>query len=394
MSTIDGTSEFRTPMRMAMAFGMAALGLIQAYGAASGAEIALRQLIVQQPLKRPVHLVEIPDGSQRLAVVEQIGRVLWFRPGAARAQGVLLDIRDRVSLSANEEGLLSIAFHPDFPQNPNLFVYYSAASPRRSVVSRFTVPAGEVQADANSESVVLEAGQPYGNHNGGQIAFGPDRFLYIGLGDGGAGGDPGGHGQDRSTVLGAILRIDVDRAEEGRAYAIPPGNPFADGPAGSRGEIWAYGLRNPWRFSFDRLNGRLFAGDVGQNAVEEVDVIEKGGNYGWNRMEGTRCYSPRTGCDRSGMRMPVAEYDHSAGISVTGGFVYRGKDIPALRGLYLFGDYGSGRIWGLPGDVNQLARYELLLDTSLLISSFGEDARGELYVLDHRGAVYQIVSAP
>ncbi len=354
---------------------------------------ALRKLLPDVRLQRPVHLAEVPDGSGRLVVVEQAGRVRSFRPAARKPEGVLLDLRRRVSTGGWEEGLLSIAFHPEFRRNRRYFVYYSAASPRRSVISRFTAEQTRLRTVPGSERVILEIRQPYANHNGGQLAFGPDGYLYIGLGDGGSGGDPRGNGQNRKTLLGAILRIDVNRAAGGRAYAIPPGNPFAGARDGSRPEIWAYGLRNPWRFSFDRADGRLYAGDVGQNAVEEIDLIRKGGNYGWNVMEGTRCYQPPNGCNRRGLERPVSEYGHGHGQSVTGGFVYRGHALPSLQGRYVFGDFSSGSIWSIPAGPGGLRKPRPLLKTGLAISSFGQDGAGELYVLDLEGAVFKLVSA-
>lgn len=371
--------------------------------------VRLVRLLEGESLKKPVHLAHLPDGSGRLVVVEQRGLIRWFRPGEAKSGGVLLDLRDKVSTSSNEEGLLSIAFHPAFRKNRTFYLYYSASSPRRSVISRFSAGESPLAANPAGEQVVLEVPQPFGNHNGGQLAFGPDGFLYIGLGDGGSGGDPHGHGQNRGSLLGSILRIDIDlsrdrsrdrsrdlsrdRSRGGLAYAIPADNPFAGASDGSRAEIWAYGLRNPWRFSFDRHTGALFAADVGQNEIEEVNIIERGGNYGWNIMEGAVCYKPRRNCQSSGLRLPVSQYTHSQGFSITGGFVYRGHAIPALTGRYLFGDFGSGAIWSIRADTAQMAEPEHLLSTKLAISSFGEDATGEIYILDWRGGIYRLEPA-
>ncbi|MEE8394978.1 MAG: PQQ-dependent sugar dehydrogenase [bacterium] len=356
---------------------------------AAGQAVALRRVLADQDLIRPVHLTAAPDGSGRLAVVEQDGRILWFRPQARRAEGVLLDIRDRVSTAGWEEGLLSLAFHPRFGENRELFVYYSAASPRRSVVARFRADAATGRADAAGEERLLQVRQPYANHNGGQIAFGPDGYLYIGLGDGGWAGDPLGNGQNRKTLLGALLRIDVERRQGSLAYAIPPDNPFAKG--GGKPEIWAYGLRNPWRFSFDRNTGALYAADVGQGEIEEVDLIVRGGNYGWNRMEGTACYRPPSGCRTPGLLLPIAEYTHALGNSITGGFVYRGRQLPWLRGRYLFGDYGSGTIWSIPAGAGPIRPPRELLATGLSISSFGQDRDGELYVVGREGTIYRLI---
>lgn len=351
--------------------------------------VALRRLIPQEVLRRPVHLAELPDGSATLVVVEQAGRILRFRRDAPRAEGVLLDHRRAVSSVDNEEGLLSVAFHPRFGEHPYLYVYYCAARPRRSVVARFRYDTVRRTADPGSERVLLEVSQPYSNHKGGQLAFGPDGFLYIGLGDGGSAGDPHENGQNRGVLLGKILRIDVDREQPPLRYAIPADNPFA-GQAGARGEIWAYGLRNPWRFSFDRQTGDLYAGDVGQDAWEEIDRIVTGGNHGWNLTEGTHCYKTSP-CSTTGQELPIAEYSHDEGRSVTGGFVYRGMAIPGLRGRYVFGDYASGSVWTLPTAGQGPRRHERLLATGHAISSFGEDAAGELYLVDLAGGVYQLV---
>ncbi len=352
-------------------------------------QVALQRLIPQESLRRPVHVAELPDGSGTLAVVEQAGRILSFRRGAPRAEGVLLDHQRAVSRSGNEEGLLSVAFHPRFAEQPYLYVYYAAAAPRRTVVARFRFDTPRRAADPGSERVLLEVDQPYSNHKGGQLAFGPDGFLYVGLGDGGSGGDPHENGQNRGVLLGKILRIDVDREQPPLRYAIPPDNPFV-GQAGARAEIWAYGLRNPWRFSFDRQTGALYAGDVGQDAWEEIDRIVKGGNFGWNLLEGTHCYKTSP-CSAVGLEPPIAEYSHGEGRSVTGGFVYRGAALAGLQGRYIFGDYTSGTVWTLPTDRPGLQKPERLLATHHSISSFGEDAAGELYLVDLDGGVYQLV---
>ena len=338
------------------------------------------------------NLTQPAAGDNRLFVTEQSGRVLAFpNDEATREAEVFLDLRDRVSDRGSEEGLLGLAFDPAYHENGYLYVYYSASGPRRSVVSRFQANADGRAADVESELVILEVAQPYSNHNGGQLAFGPDGFLYVGLGDGGAAGDPLGHGRNRATLLGSILRIDVSGASAGTPYTLPADNPFAGDP-GSRGEIWAYGLRNPWRFSFDREAGRLWAGDVGQNRVEEVDVIGKGGDYGWNTLEGSRCFSPATGCDAAGTVLPVWEYPLNSGnCSVIGGYVYRGERLPSLAGAYVFGDFCSGRIWALRYDGQQITEHLLLADTSLRIASFGEDREGELYVLSQNEGIYRLL---
>lgn len=342
---------------------------------------------------RPVDLQAPDDGSNRLFVVEQAGIIRVFEnvPDTDDAP-VFLDISDRVNDAGNEEGLLGLAFHPDYASNGEFFVDYTASNPRRTVIARYQVdPNDPLQAQPGSEEVILEIDQPFGNHNGGQIAFGSDRALYIAMGDGGSGGDPQGHGQNRSTLLGTILRIDVDRQDEGRAYAIPEDNPYAANDEGYREEIYAYGLRNPWRFSFDPETDRLWTGDVGQNQYEEVDVIESGGNYGWNVMEGFHCFEPPTGCDTEGLIEPVAEYDHSEGQSITGGFVYRGENVPALSGKYVYADYVSGKFWTLEYDGAEGTESELF-DTSLNVSAFGLDRDRELYVLAFDGNIYHFTS--
>ena len=252
-----------------------------------------------------------------------------------------------MSTQGFEEGLLGLAFDPDYSDNGYFYVYYSAANPRRSVISRFSVSENPNVADPNSEFIILEVAQPFSNHNGGQVAFGPHGNLYIGLGDGGSGGDPQGHGQNTSTLLGSILRIDVTGTSDGRNYLIPPDNPFVDVPD-ARHEIWAYGLRNPWRFSFDPMNDTLWLGDVDQNAWEEFDIIGRGVNYGWNIMEGLHCYPSGADCDPTGLEPPIIEYPNpEEGCSTTGGYVFLGRGMPSLVGAYVYGDYCSGNIWGL-----------------------------------------------
>lgn len=340
--------------------------------------------------ERPVDLQHAPDGSNRLFVVEQEGviRVFDNHPGAESAP-VFLDIRDRVNSQGNEQGLLGLAFHPDFQQNGYFYVDYTAADPNRTVIARYHVdPADSGRADPASETVLLEVPQPFSNHNGGQVAFGPDGMLYVAFGDGGSGGDPHENGQNPGTLLGSIIRIDVDQPSGGRPYGIPSDNPFAGGENGARPEIYAYGLRNPWRFSFDPKTGRMWAGDVGQNTLEEIDVIEKGKNYGWNIMEAGSCYEPSEGCDRSGLTLPVFQYGRDLGACVTGGYVYRGKRAPALAGKYIFADYTSGRIWALDDSGQPNPSTPVLLDTDLHVPSFGVDQNGELYVLAFDGKIY------
>jgi len=322
-------------------------------------------------------------------VVEQAGRIRILSAGAI-LPAPYLDIRDRVRLG-DELGLLGLAFHPRYPTNGRFFVNYTRNGPEglETVIAEYAVsPTDPNLALRDSERILLRFRQPFVNHNGGMLAFGPDGFLYIGTGDGGSGGDPQGNGQNVETFLGKILRIDVD---SGAPYSSPPDNPFV----GQRGhdEIWAYGLRNPWRFSFDRATGRLFAGDVGQVTREEIDIITRGRNYGWNIMEGTLCFLPSVNCNRTGLTLPIHDYGRSLGSSVTGGYVYRGRAAPSLTGKYIFGDFGSGRLFALTEISGGQWEAEELLATGFNISSFGEDSSGELYVLDYGGSVRQILES-
>lgn len=342
---------------------------------------------VARGLSSPVHL-SAPSGDARLFVVEQRGRIRIIENGVLRPEP-FLDIVDRVG-SGGERGLLSVAFHPEYASNGFLYVNYTDRG-GNTRIERYRVSGDRNRVDPSSAHLVLAAQQPYSNHNGGHILFGPDGMLYIAMGDGGSGGDPQGHGQNRATILGDLLRIDVDRGEP---YSIPPTNPFAN-QAGVRGEIWAWGLRNPWRIAFDRTSGLLYVADVGQGEREEINAVpaaQGGLNFGWNIMEGSRCYRTSS-CDSSGLILPIEEYDHSEGCSITGGLVYRGARIPALAGHYFYADYCEGwirsfrysngrvldaREWVAPGQLH-------------LVTSFGEDSAGELYVLSGEGVVYRLV---
>ena len=350
--------------------------------------LELERVFPALTFERPVLLTHAGDGAGQVYVVEQHGVIHRIDPAAPERTDVFLDISARVSRRGNEEGLLGLAFDAAYAQNGRFYVYYSAASPRRSVLSRFETN-GRL-GDADSESVLLEVAQPYRNHNGGMIEFGPDGMLYVALGDGGSAGDPQRHGQDLGTLLGTILRIDVTAAG-GTPYVIPSDNPFA-GQSDARGEIWAYGLRNAWRFSFDRETGDLWTGDVGQNALEEVDVVQRGGNYGWNEMEGSRCFRPA--CDPDAFEAPITEYGRDMGCSITGGYVYRGQRIPDLRGVYLYADFCSGRIWGLRYDGERVTEQAQLARAEFQIPSFGEDEAGEVYVLGFDGGIYRFAGPP
>jgi glucose/arabinose dehydrogenase len=336
-------------------------------------------------LDQPVGITHAGDGSGRLFVVEKPGRIRILRRGTL-LQAPFLDISRRVGSSGSEQGLLGLAFHPDYGQNGLFFVNYTNRE-GNTVVARFSTGDDADRADPGSEVVILQQDQPAGNHNGGHLAFGPDGYLYVGLGDGGGAGDRYGNGQNGGTFLGSMLRLDVDG---GQPYGIPADNPFV-GNGSVRDEIWAIGLRNPWRYSFDRLTGDLYIADVGQNVYEEVNFQpgSSGGgqNYGWPIMEGNHCYPADASCQQQGLLLPVFEYDHSQGCSVTGGYVYRGRAFPPLRGIYVFGDYCSGILWGLARDgggrwqAAQVGRLEGLL------TSFGEDEAGELYAVDMSGGV-------
>ena len=351
----------------------------------------LQLIEVATGLQSPTAIVNAGDGSGRLFVLEQPGRIRVIEDGQLLAEP-FLDIGGEIS-SGGEQGLLGLAFHPRYDENGRFFINYTDPA-GDTVVAEYRVSSADPnRADAGSERVVLRVPQPYRNHNGGGLAFGPDGYLYISLGDGGAGGDPEENGQDLGTLLGSLLRIDVD---SGDPYGIPEDNPFVD-EEDARPEIWAYGLRNPWRFSFDRDTGDLWIADVGQNVWEEInfqDAASNGGeNYGWDVMEGAHCFEPESGCDTGGLVLPVLEYDHDQGCSVTGGYRYRGSKIPGLEGTYLFGDYCSGQIWGASGAGVDWTS-QPLLSSGIRISAFGEDETGELYVADHRaGTVYRIEAA-
>lgn len=347
-------------------------------------------------LPRPVAITHAPDGSGRMFFTLLAGRIVVY-DGEKVLPIPFLDIEADVSC-CGERGLFSVAFHPQFATNGYFFVSYTD-NDGDSVIARYTVaPPGANRADAASEVVLLTIDQPFQNHNGGQLHFGPDGYLYIGTGDGGSGGDPLDNGQDLATLLGKLLRIDVDVEGNGALpYEVPADNPFVL-DATARHEIWAYGLRNPWRFSFDRFTGDLFIGDVGQNAWEEIDFQPStspgGENYGWRLMEGAHCFNPSSNCNDGSLVLPILEYGHSPECSVTGGYRYRGGAIPELDGRYVYGDLCSGRIWGASESGGGTWSTEELLDTSLSITSFGEDDAGELYVTgyaDVNGGIYRFV---
>lgn len=344
--------------------------------------------LVTEGFEQPTYLTHATD--ERLFITEQSGRI-WIILDGQKSSEPFLDIRQQVGSAALEQGLLSVAFHPNYSANGYFYVNYTDRA-GDTVIARYQVSeANTNRADEESEMVVLAVNQPYANHNGGQIQFGPDGYLYIGMGDGGSAGDPGNNGQNPATLLGSMLRIDVDGPEP---YSIPPDNPFTANNS-ARDETWATGLRNPWRFSFDRLNGDMYIADVGQNQWEEVNFqsfLDPGGaNYGWKDLEGNHCYASEP-CDTFGLVLPVTEYSQiEGGCSVTGGYIYQGTAYPSLKGNYFFGDYCSGIVWSLFRLPDGSWQTTKLTQIRANIASFGEDAAGEIYILDHfNGAIYQI----
>ncbi|MGB3329452.1 MAG: PQQ-dependent sugar dehydrogenase [Thermomicrobiales bacterium] len=340
---------------------------------------------VARGFEKPLFLTHAGDGSGRSFVVEQPGRIRIVTDGTV-GETPFLDITDRVGSAGNEQGLLGLAFAPDYATSGACYVDYTDTN-GNTVVSRFTVTEDPAVADPGSEQILLQQEQPFPNHNGGDVAFGPDGNLYISLGDGGSQGDPHGNGQNLGTWLGKILRIDPSQPDGETPYRIPAGNPFV-GTAAAKPEVFLYGLRNPWRFSFDRETGDLWIGDVGQNLYEEIDVLPAaeaatgGQNFGWNIKEGDSCYNADT-CDDTGLTPPVFVYSHQeGGCSVTGGYVYRGTAVPSLEGTYLCGDYCSGLVWGIGAGADGAWVASAPVESGLSISSFGQDEAGELYITD------------
>jgi glucose/arabinose dehydrogenase len=367
------------------------------------ATIETNQVFVNLSFNAPLVLLRAPNDASRWFVAEQAGQVLVFDNDPMVTAGDLttfIDISGQVT-SGGERGLLGMAFHPNFPATPHVFLSFTGPDPNNgniesSFVSRFTSVDGGLTLDSTTELVIIKVVQPFPNHNGGNIAFGPDGFLYIGWGDGGAGNDPQQNAQNTGNLLGAMLRIDVD---QGNPYSIPPGNPFAGMTCNTGGcpEIYAYGLRNPWRWSFDALDGDLWLGDVGQNALEEVDIIDLGGNYGWPLFEGTQCNMNAPVVDCSVVSLPpVTEYAHPAGsVAITGGYVYRGQNIAGLVGVYVYTDFYDGAIRQYFDDGDGNVVDNILLQTSFLIPAFAEDINGEIYLLDAAtGTIYRIDNAP
>lgn len=343
----------------------------------------LYQAFPNLTFSQPVDFQTDKSTDNLVFVVEQQGIIkIFVNSPLTENSNTFLDIRSKL-LSGGERGLLGLAFHQNFSSNGLFYVDYTAKPDGRTVVAEYKYENSSV--DVNSERIIFEQTQPFANHNAGQILFGLDGFLYITLGDGGSGGDPYGNAQNLSTNLGSILRINVDQSSNGKNYSIPNDNPFVKNNLGYKEEIFAYGLRNPWRISQDSVTGTLWVGDVGQNSYEEVNIIEKGHNYGWNFMEGFSCYNPSSNCDKTNLTEPVFSYGRNEGYAVTGGYVYRGA-IDSLYGKYIFGDYGTGKIWSI--DENHST--SLILDSSLTISSFGIDSQGEIFVLDYNsGSIYK-----
>jgi glucose/arabinose dehydrogenase len=359
----------------------------------SGAGVRLEE--VATGLSFPLYLTAPPQDLTRLFIVERTGAIRIVKDGTLLTTP-FLDLSGQVSLDG-EQGLLGLAFYPDYATSGRFLVHYTdpAGDTRLSI---FQVSANPDVADGTSEQVILTADQPFSNHNGGQIAFGPDEFLYLGLGDGGGANDPQGRGQDRSDLLGSILRVDVS---SGTSYTVPPDNPFVGQQPAVRPEIWSYGLRNPWRFSFDRVAGDLYIADVGQSSLEEIDVAAasagggRGANYGWSIIEGEQCVGGGQ-CDRTGLTLPTFQYSHEDGCSIIGGYVYRGSALPDLQGTYFFGDYCGGWVHSLrysSGTATDVTDWPALHAAGSL-TSFGEDAVGELYVLESSGRISKIVPSP
>lgn len=370
------------------------LPLIFLFSTSALAQVKVVEAYPQLSFDAPIDYQYTSKSDNRIFAAERSGRLVVFENDTNTAtKEVFLDISDQVDTSV-EGGLLGFSFHPEYADSGYVYVYYTTGNPFRSVLSRFEVSEDNPDsAVSDSELILMEIDQPFENHNGGQIRFGPDDYLYIALGDGGGAGDPEENGQDRTTLLGSLLRIDVDNSTGDMSYAIPDDNPFVGNEDNFREEIYAYGLRNPYRFSFDAETDELWVADVGQNSLEEIDIVENGGNYGWNIMEGTQCFEPSSNCETEGLELPVYEYGRSEGQSITGGFVYRGSAVPELEGRYVYADFGSGRIWSLDWD-GETASDNQLIDTfdENQIITFGEDQNGELYFGAFDGNFYTFES--
>src|SRR6266478_5874963 len=413
----DKEREARLNQRMATNFikrkvglslGLLCLSMARVFAADPLPSVDLQVAYPELSLNRPLWMEESPDGTKRIFVVEQDGRILILpNDRQGRETKTFLDISDRHPHQQNEEGLLGMAFHPQYKANHKFYIYYSQQEPKRNVVSEFQASASDPdKADLSSERILLEIQRPYWNHDGGCMVSGPDGYLYFSVGDGGDANDPHSVGQSLNFWQAKILRIDVNARDVRSRYGIPKDNPFVGGyhdEAGHRPEIWALGLRNVWRMSFDRETGQLWAADVGQDKWEEVDLIVKGGNYGWSVREGFHDFKNQKAQGK--LLDPVIEYphnpglsgeckfpDHSPGVSITGGYVYRGKKIPALRGAYVYGDFAMGTVWGLRYENGAVTAHARLVkeNPTRQIASFAEDKDGELYVLAFDGKIYQL----
>ncbi len=346
-------------------------------------ERAYPKLTFEQPLF-------LTHQNNMIYIVEKTGKIKFFSndPNASETK-VFIDLSSRIDKRANEKGLLGFAFHPNFEENGQFFVYYT--NRESSVIARYTRDTENSEVgNFDSEEILLTYAQPYDNHNGGHIAFGPDGFLYIASGDGGSGGDPQNNAQNKASLLGKILRIDVDQTSGDKAYGIPSDNPFTGNSDGYKEEIFAYGLRNPWRFNFDIKRNLLIAADVGQDKVEEINLIVAGGNYGWNVLEGTESYKSNQAIDKATLIAPIWTYSHPTGESITGGYTYYGNETPSLYGTYLYADFITGRIWGLWIDVENVAQSFELFNSDLMVSSFGIAPENEVIIIDYRGGLYKL----
>lgn len=366
---------------------------ISVYSLLNAQSFNLENAFPNLSFNRPLEIQNAGDGSNRLFVVSQTGFIIVFQNYYTVSEfDVFLDITAKVDWGG-EKGLLGLAFHPNYKENGYFFVNYTAPSQLRTVVSRFKVSQANPNiADPQSEEIIFTTPQPFSNHNGGKIVFGPDGYLYIALGDGGSGGDPQNNAQNLGSPLGKILRIDVDKQANGKKYSIPDDNPFVNNDEGYLEEIFAYGLRNPWRFTFDLQTGWLWAADVGQNDWEEINIVNKGGNYGWRFMEGTHCYNPQQNCDDGTLEHPIWEYPHnnSGGWSITGGEVYRVDESSELYGKYIYADFVSGNIWSLQYDgINSPVNKFLHSQPGIGISGFGKDEIGNIYLCDLNGTIYR-----
>jgi glucose/arabinose dehydrogenase len=386
-------------MRRARSLLFATAAILALVAPVMPANAAAHLVQIASGLDHPDFVTNAGDGSGRLFVVEQTGKIRVIDSGGTLLTTPFLDISDQIAHS-EEQGVLGLAFHPNYAANGKFYVYFTRAN-GDNAINEYQVSSGDpnVAVRSTARRIITIAHPPATNHNGGMLAFGPDGYLYIGTGDGGGGGDVGNHAQNKDSFLGKILRIDINGTLGSRQYRVPKSNPFV-GKAGLN-EVWSYGLRNPWRFSFDRQLGNIWVGDVGQDRYEEVDrkVLSstaapngRGSNYGWHVMEANHCFHPSSGCSTSGKVLPITAYTHSGGrCAVTGGYVYRGTAAPSLVGKYLFGDFCGGAIYTVPAGAPTASGYSTLLQTNLLISSFGESESGEVYVVDLNGGVYQIL---